>query len=388
MKVFDLFPNHVLNTIKKFSLFFIYIIINSLFVVKYGEKYGLPLLLAYIITVLGISLFYIKIELKDLFYKYLFWISVISFFIFSIYLNYTVDGLSLNVDRWSAMEIGIKALLNGQYPYNIPDHMGRYSSNLPILIILGMPFYLIFGSVGYLQSFIFLFFSYLIIKIFNNYKQRLAVLILLFLSPSYLWEVYVKSDLFSNFIIVVGFVFLLWQNFIKEKKLKLEWAAVLTALIFLTRLSAIIPIILLLFKRFYNFAITEKLRFAFVFAITVSCILYLFFHNAESFDLIPKHNPFIIQGAKQPLFLSISYIILAFILSFKLKSFYDFIYWTGTLLFICVFVPFVIYLVEYGYNDIVNDSLFDLSFFNMSMPFIILSLIYGIFKNNHKKDLV
>ncbi|ANF49742.1 hypothetical protein A0O34_03940 [Chryseobacterium glaciei] len=388
MKTSDIFSNYTLNNIKKYSLFFIYIIVNSLFVLKYGEKYGFPLLAVYIIAILGISLFYIKIELKDLFYKYIFWIGVISFFIFSIYLNYTVDGLSLNVDRWSAMEIGIKALLNGEYPYNIPDHMGRESSNLPMLIILGMPFYLIFGSVGFLQSFIFLFFSYLIIKIFNNYKQRLAVLILLFFSPSYLWEVYVKSDLFSNFIIVSGFVFLIWQNFIKEKKLKLEWASVLTALIFLTRLSVIIPIVLLLFKKFYNFTIKEKLRFASVFVIMISCILYLFFHNAESFDLIVKHNPFMIQGAKQPLFLSISYIILAFILSFKLKSFYDSIYWTGTLLFICVFVPFIIYLMEYGYNDIVNNSMFDLSFFNMSMPFVILGLVYGFFKNNHQKNVV
>jgi len=388
MKVFDIFPNHILNNIKKYSLFLIYVIINSLFVVKYGEKYWLPLLAVYIISILSISLFYIKIELKDFFYKYIFWIGVISFFLCSIYINYTVDGMSLNVDRWSAMEIGIKSLLNGHYPYNIPDHMGRESSNLPMLIILGMPFYLIFGSVGFLQSFIFLFFSYLIIKIFNNYKQRLAVLILLFFSPSYLWEVYVKSDLFSNFIIVSGFVFLIWQNFIKETKLKLELVSVLTVLIFLTRLSAIIPIILLLFKKFYNFSLTEKLRFASIFTVTISCILYLFFHNADNFDLIIKHNPFTIQGAKQPLLLSISYIMLAFILSFRLKSFYDSIYWTGTLLFICVFVPFIIYLTEYGYNDIVNNSMFDLSFFNMSMPFVILSLVYGFLKNNHQKDLV
>lgn len=385
MKGLEIFPINIIKDIKKYSVFLIYIIVNSLFVVKYGEKYGVSLLVLYIVAILGISIFYIKVELKDFFYKYLFWILVFLFFIVSVYLNYRVDGYSLNVDRWSAMEVGIKACLSGKYPYNIPDHLGNESSNLPLLIILGMPFYLILGSVGYLQSFIFLFFSYLIVKILKSYKERLAILILLLLSPSYLWEVYVKSDMFSNFVVVVGFVFLIWTNFIRENKLKLGWVSVLTGLIFLTRLSVIIPIILLLFKKFYYFSIKEKILFALIFTLTVSCILFLFFHNASSFDLILKHNPLTIQGAKQPLILSFSYLILAFILSFKIKSFSNLMYWTGVLMFICVFAPFIMYLIQYGYNDIVTNSSFDLSFFNMSMPFVLISIVAGFFENNHKK---
>lgn len=385
MRSSNIFPIHVLNNIKKYSLFLIYIIVNSLFVLKYGEKYGMFLFLLYVIAIVGISILYRKVELKDTFYKYLFWIFVFLFFTVSAYLNYKVDGYSLNVDRWSAMEVGIKAILSGEYPYNIPDHMGRESSNLPMLIILGMPFYLIFGSVGYLQCFIFLFFSYLIVKIFKNYKQRLAVLIILFLSPSYLWEVYVKSDMFSNFVVVLGFIFLMWNYFIKENKLKLGWASVLTGLVFLTRLSAVIPIILLLFKKFYQFSIKEKIIFALIFTLTVSGVLYLFFHNANSFDLVVAHNPLTIQGAKQPLILSLSYIILAFILSFKIKSLSDIIYWAGVLLFVCVFAPFIMFLIQYGYDDIVTNSSFDLSFFNMSMPFILISIVRAFLENNHKK---
>lgn len=387
MKNSNIFPIHVLNIIKKYSLFLIYIIVNSLFVLKYGEKYGISLLGLYVVGIVSIGILYCKVEFKDFFYKYLFWILVFLFFTVSVYLNYKVDGYSLNVDRWSAMEVGIKAMLSGEYPYNIPDHMGRESSNLPMLIILGIPFYLIFGSVGYLQSFIFLFFSYLIVKVFKNYKERLALLIILFLSPSYLWEVYVKSDMFSNFVVVLGFIFLMWNNFIKENKLKLGWASVLTGLVFLTRLSAVIPIILLLFKKFYQFSIKEKINFALIFTLTLSGVLYLFFHNASSFDLIFEHNPLTIQGAKQPLILSLSYIILALILSFKIKSFSDVIYWAGVLLFICVFAPFVMFLVQYGYDDVVINSSFDLSFFNMSMPFVLMSIVVAFLENNHKKDL-
>jgi hypothetical protein len=373
-----------LHTIKNYNVFFIYLIVNSLFIVKYGENYNVPLLIGYLIVLFGLSIFYVKINLKDLFYKSFFWIGVILFFFFSIYLNYKVDGNSLNVDRWSAMEIGVKAIFNGQYPYNIPDHMGQESSNLPMLIVLGMPFYLLFGSVGYLQCFSFLLFSYLIFKIFDDYKQRLAVLILLFLSPSYLWEVYVKSDLFSNFIIIAGFTYLIWNKFLKEKAMKSEFVSFLAALILLTRLSSVIPLTILLFKRFYDFSIKEKISFLLVFIVTVSITVYLFFHNVPNYDVFMKHNPFMIQGAKQPLLLSISYIAVAFILSFKVKSFYETVFWSGTLLFICVFVPFLMFFVEYGYTDMITNSFFDLSFFNMCMPFVMITLVWGIFKNNIK----
>jgi hypothetical protein len=280
-----------------------------LFIVKYGENYNVPLLIGYLIVLFGLSIFYVKIHLKDLFYKSFFWIGVILFFFFSIYLNYKVDGNSLNVDRWSAMEI---------------------------------------------------------------------------LSPSYLWEVYVKSDLFSNFIIIAGFTYLIWSRFLKEKAMKSEFVSFLAALILLTRLSSVIPLTILLFKRFYDFSIKEKISFLLVFIVTVSITVYLFFHNVPNLDVFMKHNPFMIQGAKQPLLLSISYIAVAFILSFKVKSFYETIFWSGTLLFICVFVPFLMFFVEYGYTDMITNSFFDLSFFNMCMPFVMITLVWGIFKNNIK----
>jgi hypothetical protein len=172
---------NILDNIKIYSISLIYLCINSLFIIKYGEKYGITLLIFYLITVLGLSIFYLKIEFKNIVYKSLFWILLISFFLVSIGLNYFVDGKSLNVDRWDAMEIVIRTVFEGKYPYDIPDYMGRRSSNLPFLTILGMPFYLIFGSVGYLQSFSFLLFSFIIFKIFKFYKHRLSVLVLLLL---------------------------------------------------------------------------------------------------------------------------------------------------------------------------------------------------------------
>lgn len=381
MQLLNTIPVSFKSILKKWSVYFIYLFINGLFVVKYGGYFSLYFLPIYTIAIFTISVLYIKSDLKDSLYKYLYWVLVSVFFLFSMGLNYYVDGNSLNVDRWDAMEVGIKAIFNNEYPYNIKDFLGRESSNLPFLMILGMPFYFLFGSVGFLQSFSFLLFSYLIFKVFDNYKLRSAALILLILSPSYLWEIYVKSDLMSNFIVVTCFSFLVWTQFITRKKIKVEWISLMTALILLTRLSTLIPLIILLFKVFYKFYVKEKVRFILVLVFTVLGLLYVFFHNAPNWEVILKHNPFTIQAGKQPLLLSVSYILLAIFFAFKAKSFFAVALSSALLLFITVLTPYLLALAEYGYENIMANSYFDLSFFNMSMPFLIVSLTFILKRN-------
>ena len=141
-------------------VYLIYIITNSLFIVKYTSRIddfnAYLITFFYVIFVSIFSLTYIRLDLKN-YYKPLFLITSIIFFVFTIYLNIKVDGTTLNVDRWSAMEVGIEALLKGEYPYSAIDHLNGRTSNLPTLIFIGIPFYLI-GDVGFLQSFSFLLF--------------------------------------------------------------------------------------------------------------------------------------------------------------------------------------------------------------------------------------
>ena len=386
MQISEYTPPTILNNLEKWAVFFIYLFVNGLFIVKYGGRFSFYIFPVYLVSLLVFAVFYFKINLRNSAYQYLFWGLVALFFIFSVAVNYYVDGKSLNVDRWDAMEIGIKAIFNNEYPYNIRNYLGRESSNLPFLIVLGMPFYVVFGSVGFLQSFSFLLFSYLIFKIFKTYKLCLAAIVLFILSPSYLWEVYTKSDLFSNFILVTGFSYLVWTKLFVQNKLKIEWLSVMTALVFLTRLSVIIPLIILLTKAFYKFSSQEKLRFISVFVVVVFAMLFLFFRNAADWEMILSHNPLTIQGSKQPIFLSVSYLVLAIILAFKVKSYANSVFFSGFVLFIAIVIPYFLHLVEYGYQNVMVNSYFDLSFFNMSMPFIILSLVFN-FNTNFKSNL-
>jgi hypothetical protein len=44
------------------------------------------------------------------------------------------------------------------------------------------------------------------------------------------------------------------------------------------------------------------------------------------------------------------------------------------------------YFVELGYKEMIINSSFDISFFNMCMPFVLIALVLGIFKNNYKEN--
>ncbi len=195
---------------KSFILFSIlYIFINVLFTYKYGIRLNIfniyILTLLYIFLLVSVIFLFYRINFSKKIYKNLFYIFSLTFFILSLWLNMTIDGETLNVDRWSAMETAIRALLNDQYPYASIDHLNGRTSNLPTLILIGIPFYY-FGNVGYLQSFTFLLFMILIHDTFHNFKTRVFGLLLLVLSTSYGWEIYTKSDLMSNFIIILIFL--------------------------------------------------------------------------------------------------------------------------------------------------------------------------------------
>ncbi|HPZ26098.1 MAG TPA: hypothetical protein PKV58_09255, partial [Kaistella sp.] len=171
-----------------FLRYFIFFFVNGIFIIKYGSEHFSDLqasafLFLYIIVFSGFIFLVKKIILKDSVFKILFWLIVPLFFLCTIYINRTVDSQNLMTDRWAAMEISINAILRGEYPYNIVDFQGNESSNLPVLVLLGMPFYLLFGSVGYLQCFVFVVFSLIVLKFFKNYRERVVAISLLIFSP-------------------------------------------------------------------------------------------------------------------------------------------------------------------------------------------------------------
>ncbi|WP_332023173.1 hypothetical protein, partial [Kaistella sp.] len=281
----------------------IYLVLNALFIIKYGTvgvAGNVAVFVIYSTFILALLFSVKRIDLPEISLKYFFWGAVAVFFIFTLILNESVPLESLKVDRLDALDMGIKAVLNGEYPYDHVNRLGNESSNLPVLLLTGLPFYLLFGSAVYLQNFCFLLFSFIVYRYFSTYKNRVLALLLLMGSPGYLYELYVKSDLMSNFIIAAGFVFVVWNRFIKTTDLKLYIVAFSSALLVLTRIPVIIPLIIILIKKWVEMSLKNKIVFSSIFVITIATAVIFFISLAPNFQVILEHNPLQLQN-KQPL---------------------------------------------------------------------------------------
>ena len=371
------------------SFYILYILINALFTFKYGSRQNYIdvyiLTSLYTILIIIIQILFIKTRFGEILYRNTFYIISILFFFFTIWLNYSVDGYQLNTDRWSAMEAAVKALLNNEYPYSAIDHLNGRTSNLPTLIIIGIPFYLI-GNVGYFQSFSFLLFIVLLLRIFDNYKTRLFGLVLLISSASYGWEIYSKSDLISNIILVALFVAIIQKKYDSGKKSDPVLMAILSASLVLTRLVVIIPLALLLVKIFFEYSSRDRFKFTISALLCVVILSFIIFRNCHTFENLKNYNPFDLQNRQLPLIVSVILIIIPIIYSFRIKGLNHLIKSSIVLLLIPIILSFLLTLFSNGIYNSILQSAFDISYFDIVMPFLIIYIALSLDQTDAMKE--
>lgn len=354
-------------------LLFIYILINGLFIYKYSLRIealdAVYLTFGYSILILIISFIYSKISTKEIYYKWTFWSIVVAYFTLTILINLHVDGNALNIDRWSAMDVAIESILNNQYPYSAIDHLGGRTSNLPTIIIYGIPFYLL-GDVGYLQSFGFIVFSLILYINVANYRKRTFGVILILLSISYLYEVYTKSDLITNFIFLLAFIL----HVQRKKTNNTYFLSGISTMLVLTRLVCIIPLTLLLFKRFTAWSLKNKMLFV-MFGLAIGLQLILFaFHNYGTIKNFILHNPFDLQNRQIPFIVSVAFIILPFFFSHYINNTKELVLASIIFISLPTLTAFILRVYHVGFESIVEHSSFDITYFNTITPFIIYYL--------------
>lgn len=316
----------------------------------------------------------LKCRLKENTYKLFFFIGSSLFLLFSIWLNIHVDKFSLQVDRWSAMEACIKALLHNEYPYSAIDHLQGRSSNLPALIFIGIPFYLL-GDVGYLQSFTFIIFLLLICNFFKPYRVRFWALMTIIFSSAYCYDIYVKSDIISNSILTLAFVTLSEKFYKKDRKKDILFNGIGSAILIMTRIVTVIPLIVLLLKRFFKMSFKNKGLFTGIFLFIVILSFVIVFRNVDSVDNFMKFNPFYLQNSQMPFFLSLLCIILSIVYALFINNLEGIIRACTLILSVTVLLSLIAKTVEFNgfYNSILN-SRFDISYFNFVNPFLIFYL--------------
>lgn len=359
---------------------FIFTFINLLFIYKYGIRQNY-------ITVYFVLFFYLIISglllYKDIFklnfikkfnlkqyYKILCFLLVSLIFLITFY----TDGNSLNVDRWSAMDVAIRALLNGEYPYIAVDHMNGRTSNFPGLLILGIPFYLL-GNVGYLQVFAFLILSYTLYKVLKI-ENAFRYIVLLLISPAFWWEIFAISDLMSNIILVLCFILLVKDSLKKDLFKYPIFLGISSSFLVLTRGVVAIPLTLLLFKDFWSISFSKKIKFMVSLILTSFLLIGLVIMNCPDKNTLVLYNPLVLQTHYLPSFVNVFALLLPFYFSYKIKSFHnDFFKASSILLLFPTFLSFINNWERNGLEILLKENKFDLSYLSIVIPFILFEIV-------------
>ena len=358
-----------------FLTLLLFIFINYLFIEKYLSRLNvIPSIVFFGIYIIGIFIIFYVFKKFNVFQKkYIFWVSCLIIFIATIFINNYVDGFKLNTDRWSSTHFAIKALLNGNYPYFATDHLNGRTSNLPFLIFINIPFYFL-GDVGYLQSFTLLIFFYFLNIYIDNIKLKIFSLILLVTSLPFWWEIYCKSDILSNSILLIITTFYLFHY--KKNKTNIFFVGIIFSFMIMTRLVSLIPFFLAFSTHFFTMNIRKKISFILIVMLIISISFGIVFMNAKNIEMIKHYNPFELQNRQIPFYLSLIFIIVPIIYSFFIKNIKALIYNCIFFLSIPILTSFLWRVIIHGWNNSLYNSYTDISYFNLLLPFIVFILAY------------
>ena len=359
----------------------LYLFINVLFVDKYTLRvtewhYILDALYVCGACALMVGLYYWKPRPKTS--KILLYSAGLGYSALLITLQYRIDPLGLQVDRWSAIHYFLDNLFQGIYPYAAQTHLGGYGSPFPVWQVLHIPFYAI-GNVG------LSFFAALALFLFVIARSRsahfaLLTLILLMASPAILYEIVVRSDLFTNFMCVCALC-----EWLRYKSVRFTdhtlLLAIIAGLCASTRLAAVIPLALLYGYAFLQSGWKKQLLFVLTACGTFVCTFVPFLVWGGNQMLFFEYNPFVLQTRQgSPLVFAIFALVAIAWTVYKKDHLQHFHFAAGGLLTILVVLAFGYDIVRTGNGDLYSSS-YDITYFNMALPFYLYTIVWGL---NHE----
>lgn len=356
----------------------LFLLINSLFIAKYSVRFGLnPYITVLLYCFVAVFIIWIvnknfkRINDKNTTFFFLF----LFLFLLSaiLCLNYFIDPLKLQVDRWSAIHNFIHDLFQGIYPYAAHTHLGGYGSPFPVWQCFHIPFYLL-GNVGLAMFFFIFVLGIFLVWYFENYLQSFIFMVFLVVSPAFWYEVAVRSDLIYNFIFcVIAIAFLHKRNYsIQNKSFAL---GILCGLFLSTRLSVFIPFAMYLFPGFLIANLKSKAVFIFssifVFVLTFLPFVFWDFHSLLFF----KYNPFVLQTRQGSIIEVIILLSMIYYFSINWKNNLTLCYaYIAITIIMFVSVTFSHRMITENFvNDLFSSS-YDITYFSMALPFVIFAL--------------
>jgi hypothetical protein len=281
---------------------------------------------------------------------------------------------TLRVDRWSAMTAFNSAVLNGTFPYAERTHLGSPLWGLPAAYLVGLPFQWL-GDVGYLQVATFLVFVFVCRRLHSDRYDVSPALALLATSPLFLWEVAVRSDLISNALLAVLVLFLCerWRDRLAPGR-----AAVLGGLIGLlacTRVVLLAPLTVYMATYFRRDQAQAALTLSAAAAGVAAAVVAPFILWSPS--QFANNNPFVLQTALSPVPLRVGAVVMCLAAGLAVRGFGAQCLAGGLVLSGGVAAAFCLRAAPIGWSRALFDSGFDISYFDLSAPFLVVPLLFA-----------
>lgn len=350
----------------------LYLVINILFIEKYASRvtdYHLLISLGYLLCI-GVFWGVAKKMAFTIVYSTRWLIGIgILFLCIAVCLQYAIDPLSIQVDRWSALHNFSSSLLEGEYPYGHPTHLGGYGSPFPVWQILHLPFYLV-KNVG-LSIFVVTIGFIVTIYYCHSSKAALMATILLCISPAFWYEIAVRSDLITNMM----FVFILTEWLI-HKQIKLSSYTIslglLSGIILSTRFIAIIPMCVVYGYEFLKMGWKKQLLFLLVTLVTFVLTFLPFILWEGSTLLFFEYNPFVLQTRQGSWVVLFLFAIIAIAFTIYMKGGIKHrVAYTGLLLTLLVVMAFVEKMYQQNMWFELFSPAFDITYLSTALPFYI-----------------
>lgn len=372
------------SNVHAISLIFIYFFINFLFFYKYISRIsdyylllalGLTCLIAFVVMLLSRNYFlYTVFNARN---KYFFSVAIIAILLWFAMMQF--NPAEIQVGRYPALNDWLQRLLGGQFPYEseVP-HTG-----FPFWFFIALPFYLL-GDLGLLQICSFIVFTVLIhLQYKSKNPQSFQTIVLLLMSPIYLYEIVVRSDLFSNMVVVLVYL-KMCEKYLKGDAKSLIVFGMLGGLCMSSR-----GIVLVIFVLFFGSFFKAK---PFKEVLIYLCSLGLgFFLSIIPFILWDYYSfmydgPFSRQTAYIQTWQLILVLLTAIILSWRgtvTKNVYQNI---AFLLFGISFLVFGTHILNNGWDVVIFQHNFDISYFIFPLPFLLLEFPFKMVVHNSKRE--
>lgn len=351
-----------------------YIVINMLFIGKYVSRIHPTLsIIACVVYAISITVLLRWFQKRNGFHnpKGLLVGSLAVITLLAV-MQFAIDPYTIRVDRWSAIHYFIQALLQGSYPYEAGTHLHGYGSPFPVWQVFHIPFYLL-GNVG--LSFIIAtgLFIHSMYRLWGT-KTGYLTLALLVCSPAYLYEIAVRSDLMTNFLLASAII-----NYLIIYRVTLPShivsIAVMCGLMASTRLTTVVPLFMLYFKEFIPLPAKDKTTFLLT-VIATFVLTFLPFLLWDAHQLLySDHGPFALQTSQIRDLDPIIFLAMSIWLACKWKAEYVKLYaYTAVSLGFMVAYTFIVNMATRGDWPRLFDPTYDITYFNMALVFAIATL--------------